>query len=93
MAEKVPVVLQPGQKLVDGTGRECTECRRQLADGEQALYTPRTWPPSYATMERLTCAACYRPPGRPERFTERTSHGRPPTSSRSLTSWSSGGYT
>lgn len=90
MTERVDPVLLPGQRLIDGTGRTCTGCGHQFADGEKAICTPPSWPDTRKPAI-WTCAACYRPPGPPgrnERLTERTSHGAPPTSAGSLTSWS-----
>lgn len=79
-------VLQPGQVLADATGRSCTRCGGQFADGERAVCTPPSCPsPRYAVW---ACAACYVPPGRNERLTEQRSQFGPlgAASRRSLTS-------
>jgi hypothetical protein len=86
MTERVDPVLLPGQKLADGTGQACTGCGRAFGDGEKAIATP----PSYPDMRRpvtWTCASCYTPPARPERFTG-AGYDRPDQGRSSLTSWS-----
>jgi predicted Zn-ribbon and HTH transcriptional regulator len=64
---KVKLVLRRGQQLITAPGQGCTSCGRLFADDEKVLYTPPSCPsPRYAVF---TCAACYVPPGKHERFT------------------------
>jgi hypothetical protein len=88
MTERVDPVLLPGQKLADGTGQACTGCGRAFNDGEKAIVTRPSWPDTRMPVTR-TCASCYTPPARPERFTG--PYDRPDQGSSSLTSWSFSG--